>query len=60
MVWRLDLPSMVILFHGSQQTDREDQAFNHFILIDISPYSKTKMPSKERNLGELICRKELK
>jgi hypothetical protein len=51
---------MVILFHGSQQTDREDQAFNHFILIDISPYSKMKMPSKERNLGELICKKELK
>lgn len=51
---------MVTLFHGSQEMDREDLASNHFIVIAISHYSKIKILSKEKDLGELIFKKELK
>jgi len=51
---------MVTLFHGSQATDKEDLASNHYIVIAISPYSKIKILSKEKRLGELILKKELK
>jgi len=54
MVWKLDLLMMAILFHGSQEMDREDLVFNHCIVIVISHYSKIKIHSKEKDLGELI------
>jgi hypothetical protein len=56
MVWRLGLPMMAILFHGSLVMDREDQVSNLFIMIVISRYSKIKIPSKGKNLGELILK----
>jgi hypothetical protein len=59
-VWKLDLPMMVILFHGSQPTDKEGLASNHFIVIAISPYSKMEILSKGKRLGVLILKKELK